>query len=153
MKFNLNKWQALKEKRTDLYRKLHAIGDDRDFVKINFTRQESNFLNAYDVRRDQPLKKQIIIDRKITHKAIQARLELIKNNWLAVCGEFSLTPDTTAKHSLINLYGNMVKLKNIEETYKKVSDEINDFMECWNTLEEFASNHIKISQPKLTAIA
>jgi len=153
MKFNLKKWQALEQRREDLYRKLQAINEDMRLKRGQLSKQQGFFLQEHDVNRDQPIKRQIMIDRKLSHAAILDRLALMRKNFAAICGDFSLNHDAVAKHSLIDLYTEMVSLKRVEEVQNKASGDTNNFMASWNVLEEFASHKIKIIKPVNVPVA
>ncbi|OQK18017.1 hypothetical protein AU255_09215 [Methyloprofundus sedimenti] len=145
MKFNLLKWQSIQDRRNDLHVALMNINEELYFVRREYHKHRDSFLRGHDTRRDYPLTSIIDNDRKLSYPQLIERVEEIKSDWPNVCEEFTLPEESSAKPALIALYNRLLDLKRLEQRYDLVQSEWKSYGQSFNTLQEFATKHTKIS--------
>lgn len=109
MKFNLEKWEAMLNKKQAMYDHYRLISEDRLHARDVYLGQLNVFTENYGRDRRGPemlnvLKK----DKRLPAHELKSRIDTIFNQWSSVCDEFFLKPDTPARLPLQELYKHLL---------------------------------------------
>jgi hypothetical protein len=151
MKFNQPKWEAMQQRKADLYQIFSAVNEDWHHARDVYARQLGHFSHNY---RDYRTALQILDHdvRTLTAVEISAKLEQLRSAWPTVCAAFNVSEGFYGQHALTELYEAMLKLRKLADVKDQAAQNQKAYGACFNRLNEFAAKYGKGDSFHLTAV-
>ncbi len=150
MKFNKKKWEWFEQHGNDLHKKFNSLHEELEHLRRTCALLEGDFAKSWDY---QYIATDVIRkDKKLSSSAIEKRIEALKNNWPTESLTYKLDKQPECLPQLLRLYKKILELRKLTEHHDEGRDEWSKFNACKHVLTEFASDHVKISQPTYDAV-
>ena len=139
-KFNTEKWQLIQNRKTNLHVIYTHARDAFDHESVSFAKHHSMF--SKDFRDYRTLIRVIDDDKRLlTAAEIEVKLGSMRTDWDSARLGFELSDSFAGKHLVIDLYKEMLKLRNAKDNMELAANRQQAFSSCFSTLNEFASKH------------
>ncbi|MGY6278010.1 hypothetical protein [Methylomonas sp. MgM2] len=151
MKFNLEKWQRLQDKKAALHQVYLAASEEFDHANQAFSRSRSFFVSNY--RGDIVAHVAVAQDYKLSPSEIDAKLRMLREDWAKACEKFNVSEGWLGRNALITLYAEMRELARWRENKEQAARNQTAFGACFNVLDDFASKYGANDKSRISAVA